>query len=123
MSNQAEEQIALWEQRLLRGKLHLPYFTADPQLGPDGIMDLAASLDTINMHPICGRQLNNHRGQRAQLADQIEFATSLPEFTYQLMGKRACRHCAIKAGLLVRAPQTSREPQDGEDCSDEEGEQ
>ncbi len=78
----SEQQITLWSQRLLRSKLHLGGNAADK--------------------PLCDRQLNNHRGARAQLADRLEFALSQGEFTYQLLSGRACRHCAIKAGLLVR---------------------
>ncbi len=101
-------QIPRWEQRLLRSKLHLPFFTAEVK------PTLAESLDTLEQHPICGRQLNNHRAERAQQADKLEFAGSLEEFTYRLLGRKACRHCAVKAGLLVRTV-TIRESEEGEE--------
>lgn len=102
MASQAETQIAIWAQRALRSKLHLPYFTAEVVEGVDGKVDFSKSLDSITAKPLCGRQLNNHSAQRAQLSDRLEFAGSVEEFTYQLLGRKACRHCAIKAGLLVR---------------------
>lgn len=99
MSEQAQNQIALWEQRLLRGKLHLA------GAGPNA--------------PLCGRQLNNHRVERSQQADRIELAQSMEEFTYQLLSRKGCRHCAQKAGLLVRTV-TVREPNEDEEPGDDE---
>jgi hypothetical protein len=109
MSEQAQITIARWEQRLLRGKLHLPRLTG----GDSGV-------ESLGVVPLCGRQLNNHRRERSQLADKIELAESLEEFTYQLTGGKACRHCAVDAGLLVRTQQVREE---SEDCSDEENDQ
>lgn len=102
-------QIALFSQRLLRGKLHLPYFTADVR---DSI---SASLDTIAQHPVCDRQLNNHRASRKQLHDKLEYAGSLEEFTYQLLSGRACRHSAKTSGLLVCLASRVEEEEDSLD--------
>lgn len=94
----------LFAQRLFKGKLHLPYFSAQV------MGTITESMDTIQAHPICGRQLSNHRAQRAQIADRAQFAGSVAEFSFQLMSGRACRFCAYKSGLLVRTVQV----QDGE---------
>ncbi len=107
--------IARWEQRLLRGKLHLPYFTSLVVHTPDGKMDLEASLATMEQKPKCGRQLNNRRAERSQLADKIEFASSVEEFTYQLLSGKGCRHCAKASGILVTPAYSEEEGEDGED--------
>ncbi len=116
------DQIALWSQRRLAGKLHLPAFTAEIKQGQDGKIDYSASLNTLQQFPICGRQLNNHREAKSQLADKLEFAGSLEEFVYQLLSRKGCRHCAIKAGLLVR-PTYSKEPGDDTSESEETGDE
>lgn len=102
-----EDQITRWNQRLLRSKLHLPRFagTIETDHGP-----MAEEIAT----PLCGRQLNNHRAQRSQLADKIEFAQSVEEFTYQLLSGKVCTHCAMKSGLLVK-PKFVEESEDDED--------
>lgn len=89
-------QIALFAQRRLRGKLHLA----------------RGGIDGLNTMPICGRQLNNHRAERRQQSDRVELATCVEEFTYQLLSRKACTHCATRAGLLVRP---GYEVEDGED--------
>ncbi len=105
MNKQAK--IALWEQRLLRGKLHLPQY----------ITPIETEHGKINSGiptPICGRMLNNHTPERAQLSDQIEYSTSHGEFVWQLMNRKACRHCAVKAGLLVRTVTIQEEESEDE---------
>lgn len=76
-----EDQIALFEQRAFKGKLHLP---------------------TASGSPLCGRQLNNHRAQKSQQSDKITFAQSPDEFAYQLMSGKACRHCGYASGMLIK---------------------
>lgn len=93
-------QITIWSQRLLHGKLHL-----------QGVITFDGTVQPAR--PLCGRELNNHSVQRAQITDKAEFATSEAEFLYQLLGGKACRHCAVKAGLLVRT-RTIQEPESEE---------
>lgn len=114
-----QDQIAIWTQRRLHSKLHLPYFTADVKQVADGGIDYTASINTIAQRPLCGRQLNNHRGEHSQQADRLEFAQAVEEFTYQLLSGKACRHCAVKVGLLVK-PERIVRGADGSDASDEE---
>lgn len=74
--------------------------------------------------PLCGRQLNNHRETRSQIADKVQFASSTEQFLQALktgeyqdevaavfLKGGACRHCAREAGLL---PRVTRAIADGE---------
>ena len=68
--------------------------------------------------PLCGRQLNNHRASLQQVADKVQFTSTLEQFGDALQGKsreQACRHCARVAGLLpklVRGPRFEGDEED-----------
>lgn len=69
-------------------KLHIP--------GPEGFALTS-----------CGRQLNNHRADRAQDAKGASLAVSLTEYMDALKSRKACRHCGRASGILprvIRAP-------------------
>ncbi len=65
-----------------------------------------------NTGPLCGRQLNNHRGAKAQNASNAAIATSVEHFIGALDKNKACRHCARAFGLL---PALTRQTPDQDD--------
>lgn len=95
------------------GKLHLPMLTAEVK------PTLAESLDTIQAVPLCGRQLNNHRGARAQDSVNAKMAITVEEYLVELSRGNACKHCGRVAGILPKLVRVSRDTDNEESDSDE----
>lgn len=59
----------------------------------------------------CGRQLNNHRADRAQDAKGASLSSTLTEYLDALAKGKACRHCGRASNIL---PPITRAIADGE---------
>ena len=64
----------------------------------------------------CGRQLNNHRGLKAQDAANAAIAQSLDQYLEALAKGQACRFCGFASGIIAK-PARAIADGEGEDSN------